>query len=199
MRRIALGPLLFVTLVTTASQSLASLVVNGGFEDAYFVGWSASDPTFGTFVSPSGSEYSALSGDYFAALGATGRLGSLSQTLNTVAGTTYTVNYFLASDGNAPNEFKAVWGGTVLSDLTNIAQQSYTEYRFTVTATSSLTTLTFFERNDNGYLSLDDVLVNISTVPEPTSMVPLGAGLAAVGGYSLLRRGKTEEHPAGSD
>ena len=32
------------------------------------------------------------------------------------------------------------------------------------------------------------------SVPEPTSMIPLGIGLVAVGGYTFYRRGKSSKH-----
>ena len=41
------------------------------------------------------------------------------------------------------NDFKAIWNGQTLLSLTNAAQSGYTEYTYTVTATSSTSTLEF--------------------------------------------------------
>lgn len=160
----------FTLLIGTSVPSHANIVPNHGFETGNFSSWNVVDPTLGTFVSSA----SGGSGDYFAAMGATGQLGSISQTLNTIAGTTYTLDYFLASDGATPNEFKVVWGNTTLVDKMNIPDQGYVEYTFQVNATSASSILTFYGRNDNGFLSLDDVSVSPIAVPAPTSMIPLG-------------------------
>ena len=98
-------------------------------------------------------------GDYFVALGAGGHPGTISQDLHTSAGSSYTLSYFLASDGMSPNEFKVVWGARTLIDQLDIPAQGYRGYKFQVTATSASTSLTFYERNARGFLSLDDVSV----------------------------------------
>ena len=152
--------------------------------------WNLNDPSTDTFVTTSFSGYDPHTGDYFAALGATGVLASISQDLQTAPGTTYTLDYFLASDGLTPNEFRVVWNGATLFDEVNIGPQDYTKYSFHVTATGTSTNLTFFEENDNGFLSLDDVSVNAlsaSAVPEPVSLMLLGIGVAGIVVYRLRK------------
>jgi hypothetical protein len=168
-------------LGASAPATGGNIVVNGGFETGDFSGWTLNDPSVGTFVTSAFGGYVPHGGDYFAALGASGQLGMISQNLNTSAGTTYTLDYFLASDGFTPNEFEVVWGGTTLFDQVNIPAQNYVEYTFQVTATGASTNLTFYEQNDNGFLSLDDVSVN--TVPEPASLTLFVLGMAAFVGY----------------
>ena len=105
------GVLLFVLLIASPVPTRAgSLVVNGGFETGDFSGWDLNDPSLGTFVATAFGSYVPNSGDYFAALGASGLPGTVSQDLNTTAGTTYILDYFLASDGFTPNEFSVAWG-----------------------------------------------------------------------------------------
>lgn len=197
MKRQLLASMSYVLLAAMSGTAHAGLAINGGFETGDFYGWTVNDPSADTFVTSASVTpgYGPHSGDYFAAMGAIGQLGSISQNLNTTAGTTYTLDYFLASDGLTPNEFKVVWGGTTLFDQVNIPAQDYVEYTFQVTATGASTNLTFYEQNDNGFLSLDDVSVNAAAVvPEPTSMIPLGIGMATLIGYTSYRRRASADH-----
>jgi len=181
---------LFALLVGASAPARADIVVNGGFETGDFSGWTLNDPSLGTFVSSAFGGYVPNSGQYFAALGASGLLGTVSQDLNTTAGSTYTLDYFLASDGFTPNEFAVAWGGTTLFDQVNIPAQGYVEYTFQVTATGASTNLTFFERDDNGFLSLDDVSATANAVPEPSSFTLFVLGMAGIVGYRVRSRNK---------
>ena len=140
----------------------------------------------------------AHSGTYFAALGASGSLGYLSQTLATVANQSYLLSLWFNNPGmygNTPNEFSVSWNGNTLSDQVNMAATAgWTNLQFIVTATGGSTVLQFGERDDPWYLGLDDVSVTpvyppvIST--QPTNQTILSGGNATftvtAGGTSPL-------------
>jgi hypothetical protein len=197
MKYVNSAVVLFVLLIAAPAPARAgSIVVNGGFETGDFSDWTLNDPSLGTFVASAFGGYVPNSGQDFAALGASGLLGTVSQDLNTTAGATYTLDYFLANDGFSPNEFAVAWGGTTLFDQVNIPAQGYVEYTFQVNATGASTNLTFFEQDDNGFISLDDVSVTANAVPEPTSIIPLAAAVVVIGGYIFYRRGKRSLSPS---
>jgi hypothetical protein len=188
----AIATVVLVLGVSTEAVADTMLLANGGFETGDFSYWNVNDPSFGTFVSGASAPYLPHSGEYFAALGASGVLGSISQTLNTTPEQKYVLTLFLASDGSIPNQFEVQWGGSTIMNQLDISAQGYTEYTFLVSATSSSTTLTFLERNDNGFLSLDDVSVTPAappaSVPAPASILLSLIGLATIGVRQVASR-----------
>jgi len=174
-------------LLLAAPAAHADLVTNGGFETGDFTGWTLTNDGGNSFVYGTDATYAPHSGSYEALLGAYGSDGTLSQSITDTAGQKLTLTYWLASDGSAPNDFSAYWNGQVIagSALTNIGLSGYTEYVFDVLATGS-DLLAFNERDDFGYLSLDDVALN--AVPEPGTLALFGVALAGLG---AMRRRKT--------
>lgn len=180
----ALAPALALVLLGAAGPARADYLVNGGFETGSFSGWSQSGNTNYTFVSSSAPN----SGNYAAWLGPVGSPGYLSQTVATTPGASYTLTFFLAGDGKTPSDFQVLFGGTSVMDQTNIPSQGYTEYQYTVTATSSSTVLQFGFQDDNGFLRLDDVSLSPNAAPEPGGLTLLALGCAGLGARAWRRR-----------
>src|SRR5262249_32864612 len=98
-----------------------NLVANCGLETGNFTNWTITgNPTF-VSDEPSGTlGYPAHSGNFFALLGPVGDDSFLSQSLTTVAGHSYTLQWFLSSDGGTINDFDAEINGTTLFSMTNL-------------------------------------------------------------------------------
>jgi hypothetical protein len=157
-------------------------VKNGGFESGDFApGWTLSGDTSFAFVSGGGH-----SGSYEALLGTSGGTGILSQSIATTAGQTYSVSFWLANDRGS-NEFQVFWNGisTPVIDLANSNAFDYNLFQFTGAATGASTTIAFDFQNDSVF-HLDDVTAN--PVPEPSTFILFGAGLAGLGGFRFTMK-----------
>jgi len=143
------------------------LVQNGGFEAGSFTSWTQSGNTAYTLVTSSSSF--VHSGTYGAALGPSGSLGYLSQTLPTFSGQNYLLSLWLDnphnSSGATPNQFLVQWNGTTIFNQTNLPFTSWTNLQFIVTATRSSTVLQFGFEDTPYYLGLDDISVMPIPVP----------------------------------
>jgi len=168
-----------------------NLVANCGFETGNFTNWTISgDPTFVSVEASGIDGYPAHSGNFFALLGPVGADSFLSQLLTTVAGHSYTLQWFLSSDGGIPNDFDAEINGTTLFSMTNLpaTQPNYTMFTENFTAASSTTVLTFSFRNDPGFLALDDI--SVTPAPEPSSMILLLSSAIVILSLAVRRRAR---------
>ena len=96
LRRVFAGVGALALAAAATPSNAAELVTNGGFETGNFSGWTLGGNTGFTGVDTA----SAHSGTYGAYFGAVGSTGTLSQLLNTVAGQTYTVSFWLSNSGS---------------------------------------------------------------------------------------------------
>jgi hypothetical protein len=171
-------------LLGCASSAQANLITNGGFEAQSdpTQGWSLSGNT--VFVYFDG--VAPRSGAVGASFGAAPDDPTwLAQSVNTTAGNTYALSFWLQNGAAAtvdqPNFFELNWdGGAAELLISNADAFSYQAYRFEFTA------LRFGFGNFASFWDFDDVAVN--RVSLPSSLLLLSAGLLAAG---LASRRKT--------
>jgi hypothetical protein len=173
-----------------------NLVQNCGFETGDFTSWTTSgfDVTLGQLgnlygvegtdlfdgISPNSGSFQA----FFADLDPNAT--TISQVLNTIAGVTYDVSWYLAQDtapdpaltcGGTPctNLLTVSFGGATLTNVTGIPEEGYMLYSFVSEATSSSTVLSITVGNTAGESLLDDV--SVTATPEPSQVLLVSGGL----------------------
>jgi hypothetical protein len=158
-----------------------NLVVNGGFEASSTVptGWTTTG--FGGFDSIDTNPAHAHSGTNSFSSGAVGAPGFISQTIATVAGTSYNIHLWLANFSGfaGDTEIQILWGGNLVYDKTDILGFGYNEIVVDPLATGAATTLSIGLRDDSDFLNIDDV--SVRAVAEPASLALLMLGLAGIG------------------
>ncbi len=139
-----------------------NLVQNGDFETNDLTFWNVSDPnTMFVSTNPHNGNYAAWLGTYPAT-------GILSQSLTTVVGQQYLIDFFVANDYlqdpflSSPSALTVSFGSKVLFAQNPVSYEDYTEETAIATATGSTTTLSFSQQQSPGYLFLDDVGVRLS-------------------------------------
>jgi hypothetical protein len=173
-------------VLSFAGAANANLVVNGGFETSNLTGWS------GTPGSVTSIPDYVHSGIYGLAFGAVGFNAPISQTLTTVAGVTYEIDFWYNINAGTPNAVTMSFDGVQLFNGTNLPIGDWTHVSFTATATSSSTVLLFGLRQDPAFSGLDDISVNaVAAVPEPATWAMMILGFAGVG-FMAYRRSRKD-------
>ena len=171
------------TTTTPPAASGSNLVANGNFATGDFTNWTLggnyTDTTYGPEIF---IDTDAEGGSTHAAgMGSVGSDGTLSQTIATTAGQTYTLSFWLQNEASGTNDFKAIWNGQTLLSLTNAAQSGYTEHTYTVTATGSTTTLEFSAANSPSQWDLDNISLTASgTSPATTNSLAGSSGSTTI-------------------
>jgi hypothetical protein len=218
-----LGIAITAGIVTPAQ---ANIVENPGFEaDAAILGscgdiipngTSCNTVTDWSISGTAGEEDNAVpnSGTVNAFLGT----GTLSQTLDTVSGASYTISFYLAADSNTLNAavdsffpgggedalIDASFGSTDLGTTDAVygfllssasAGQYFEEVYTNIAASSASSLLAFAGSNDSGLWYIDDVDVEctadcgtVVAAPEPSSLPILAAALGAAAIIAGARR-----------
>lgn len=153
------------------------LVQNGGFETGDFTDWTMTNDPTTTLVENTNyifaPSFSPNSGNYYALFGqqAEEGLAYATQTIQTIPGQLYQISFWVNCDAVAPNPnaFLFSWNGQTLFSnqftSTNFTQSVWSNFQFTVTATSNNTVIVFGGANNDSYTGLDDVSVQPFVVP----------------------------------
>jgi len=181
------------------AQASTELVVNGNFESftggaftgyetvgngqTTITGWNVSDTSVDLI---NNGQYGAINGTSIDMLGTPGP-GAISQTLNTVAGKSYTLSFDLSRNpGDSSALFVSLNGGNA-TEYTGTT--TATPYSMNFIATSNSTVLKFESAATVAYSGavIDNVSV-MAAVPEPETYGMLLAGLGLIGFMARRRK-----------
>jgi hypothetical protein len=166
-------------LTALVSAQAQAVIVNGDFETGDLTGWTPiGDLTFSGVNTAGALGYGVFAGTYSAYFGTVGSVAGISQVVTTTPGLAYTVSFQLANDAGGPAGFEVDWNGAAQNISLPGGAFGWTHKQFTITATTSSTTIAFLFIQDSAYFYMDNV--TITAVPEPGACAVV-SGLALLG------------------
>ena len=178
-----IGTLIFALSFFTTGVSAQNLVTNPGFE-AGSGGWSTSSWGIGAWAPTHAGTNAAATGCIGAPCMNTGTGASISQTVATVAGTTYTVSLWYRTNVGNPTELQVLFGtapltnggagtctGNCIIQTTTNTGGTWVQLTATATATSASTLLQILGRHDPAGIFIDDISV-MSNAPVSPASIP---------------------------
>lgn len=148
-----------------------NIVANGGFESGDFGLWTFTGSRLQNGVVKS----FAHSGKYGAEFGQVNSLASISQTLPTYAGQGYLLSFWVKNPAGGsssnPEKFIVKWDGNILLSLTNPRAFGWTNYQYTVTASTDGTVFQIQAQNNPSFFGVDDISVTPIAAPAIAAMV----------------------------
>jgi hypothetical protein len=188
-------PFVCVLGFVLASPARADLVVNGGFETGTLSGWTVGGNINGTRVHRDLVHTGAYGFETAARL----ETGFLTQSIATIPGATYSFSFWLKNTRGGDNQFTALWDGATVFHAVNLATSTlvngtyFSQYTFQLPAADSSTEIRFVYMNGGGFFGLDDVSVQLHSLPVPEP-ADLALALAAAAWVWRVRRSGTK-HP----
>ncbi|NTU43351.1 MAG: PEP-CTERM sorting domain-containing protein [Nitrospirales bacterium] len=177
-KRLSMVLTILASTLLIVQCAAANMVTNGGFETGDFTGWTITPAASGSFLDvDSNWPHSGVYGAFFGAYDY--QDDSISQTISTVPGQSYTFDFWISNLEYGNDHFQAFWDGASVLDLFDSPAFDYTYYSFIETASGPSTTIQFSSYDIVYYYDLDDVSVN--PVPEPSAFILFGTGMAGVG------------------
>lgn len=202
------------TVVTPPAPAAATgnLIQNGSFESGWsgskwtglstLPGWSAVD----RFEIWGPSMTRASDGNYLLEIDYSYAHDAITQTVKTVAGGTYQLEFDLKSRGGGSESVEVFWRGSLLTTVATSNRSSWTPFSLNVTGSGGSDALTFREpANENNNLGalIDNVRLNAVALPQtpPEDNTKIYESDTLFPAFQVDRRGPlvTLEAPGGAD
>ena len=156
------------------------LAVNGGFETGDMTGWTVI--RLGGFSGVNAGGGTPHTGNFYFGMGAVDPTlpSDFYQDIATTIGTLYTASFWAYDEDTAlGGRINVTFGGVNVGPASGIITNTYTQYSLNLVATASTTRLEAIGYEPPQWVISDDYSVQ-GAVPEPASILAIGAGLVAL-------------------